>query len=244
SSTDLVLVVGTDGCRYVSRSVTQMVNRAEAALLGRGYEALLHSEDRTAVDSAAVHGGPPELVFRVLNAAGEWRHLEAHVTDLRQERWVRGVVLNARDVTERIKLEEQLTHQAFHDNLTGLPNRALFRDRLDQALARGKRSSELVAVLLVDLDGFKQVNDSLGHDAGDRLLREVAQRFKHTVRESDTVARFGGDEFALLLEYVSEPEVVALALRLLDGVAEPVVIAGRDVSLGASIGIGRNSGSC
>ncbi len=243
SSTDLVLVLGTDGCRYVSRSVTQMVDRGEAELLGRGFEGLVHSDDRVAVDSAAVHGGPPEIVFRVLNAAGEWRHLEAHVTDLRQERWVRGVVLNARDVTERIKLEEQLTHQAFHDNLTGLPNRALYRDRLDQALARAKRSNELVAVLLVDLDGFKQVNDSLGHDAGDRLLGEVAQRFKQIVRESDTVARFGGDEFALLLEYVTEGDVVALARRLLDGVARPVLIAGRDVSLGASIGIVLNSGS-
>jgi diguanylate cyclase (GGDEF)-like protein/PAS domain S-box-containing protein len=243
SSTDLVLVLGADGCRYVSRSVTQMVDRGEDELLGRGFEALLHSDDRAAVESASVHGGPPEIVFRVVNAAGEWRHLEAHVTDLRQERWVRGVVLNARDVTERIKLEEQLTHQAFHDSLTGLPNRALFRDRLDQALARGKRSSELVAVLLVDLDGFKQVNDTLGHDAGDRLLREVAQRFKHTVRESDTVARFGGDEFALLLESVTQRDVEALAQRLLDGVAKPVVIAGHEASLGASIGIVLDSGS-
>jgi diguanylate cyclase (GGDEF)-like protein/PAS domain S-box-containing protein len=243
SSTDLVLVLGTDGCRYVSRSVTQMVDRAEAALLGRGFEALLHPEDRAAVQSAAVHGGPPEIVFRVLNATGEWRHLEAHVTDLRQERWVRGVVLNARDVTERIKLEEQLKHQAFHDSLTDLPNRALLRDRLDQALARAKRSGELVAVLLVDLDGFKQVNDSLGHDAGDQLLRKVARRLKHVVRESDTVARFGGDEFALLLEYVTEHEVVALAERLLDEIARPVVITGREVSLGASIGIVLDSGS-
>jgi diguanylate cyclase (GGDEF)-like protein/PAS domain S-box-containing protein len=243
SSTDLVLVLGADGCRYVSRSVTQMVDRAEDELLGRGFETLLHTDDRGAVESAAVHGGPPEIVFRVVNAAGEWRHLEAHVTDLRQERWVRGVVLNARDVTERIKLEEQLTHQAFHDSLTGLPNRALFRDRLDQALARGKRSSDLVAILLVDLDGFKQVNDTLGHDAGDRLLREVAQRFKHTVRESDTVARFGGDEFALLLESVTQRDVEALARRLLDGVAKPVVIAGREVSLGASIGVVLDSGS-
>jgi diguanylate cyclase (GGDEF)-like protein/PAS domain S-box-containing protein len=243
SSTDLVLVLGADGCRYVSRSVTKMVDRAEAELLGRGFEALLHSEDRTAVQSASVHGGPPEIVFRVLNAAGEWRHLEAHVTDLREERWVRGVVLNARDVTERIKLEEQLTHQAFHDNLTALPNRALFRDRLDQALARAKRSSGLIAVLLLDLDGFKQVNDSLGHDAGDQLLREVARRFENLVRESDTVARFGGDEFALLLEFVTKREVVALAQRLLDGVAKPIVIAGREVSLGASIGIVLDSGS-
>ena len=243
SSTDLVLVLGADGCRYVSRSVTKMVDRAEAELLGRGFEALLHSEDRTAVQSASVHGGPPEIVFRVLNAAGEWRHLEAHVTDLREERWVRGVVLNARDVTERIKLEEQLTHQAFHDNLTALPNRALFRDRLDQALARAKRSSGLIAVLLLDLDGFKQVNDSLGHDAGDQLLREVARRFENLVRESDTVARFGGDEFALLLEFVTKREVVALAQRLLDGVAKPIAIAGREVSLGASIGIVLDSGS-
>lgn len=243
SSTDLVLVLGMDGCRYVSRAVAQMVDRSEAGLLGRGFESLLHSDDRTAVESASLHGGPPEIVFRVLNAAGEWRHLEAHVTDLRQERWVRGVVLNARDVTERIKLEEQLTHQAFHDSLTGLPNRALFRDRLDQALARAERSGDLVAVLLVDLDGFKQVNDSLGHDAGDRLLREVGQRFRHVVRASDTVARFGGDEFALLLEYVTEHDVVALAQRLLDGVARPVVIADREVSLGASIGIILNSGS-
>jgi diguanylate cyclase (GGDEF)-like protein/PAS domain S-box-containing protein len=243
SSTDLVLVLGTDGCRYVSGSVTQMVDRTEDEVLGRGFEALLHSEDRAAVQSAAVHGGPPEIVFRVLNAAGEWRHLEAHVTDLRQERWLGGVVLNARDVTERIKLEEQLTHQAFHDNLTALPNRALFRDRLDQALARAKRSGVLVAVLLLDLDGFKQVNDSLGHDAGDQLLREVARRFKDVVRESDTVARFGGDEFALLLEYVTEGEVVALAQRLLDDLAGPVVISGREVVLGASIGIVLDSGS-
>jgi len=243
SSTDLVLVLGAEGCRYVSRSVMEMVDRSEDVLLGCGFEAFVHADDLAAVESAAAHGGPPEIVFRLVNAAGEWRHLEAHVTDLRQERWVRGVVLNARDVTERNKLEEQLTHQAFHDSLTGLPNRALFRDRLDQALARAKRSSELVAVLLVDLDGFKQVNDSLGHDAGDRLLREVAQRFKGIVRESDTVARFGGDEFALLLEYVTEPDVVALAQRLLDGVAQPVVVAGREVSLGASIGIVLDSGS-
>jgi diguanylate cyclase (GGDEF)-like protein/PAS domain S-box-containing protein len=243
SSNDLVLVLDDNGCRYVGRSVMRMLDRTEGEILGDGFSALLHSEDRAAVLSAAAHGGPPEIVFRVPNKAGEWRHLEAHVTDLRGERWVRGVVLNARDVTERIKLEAQLTHQAFHDSLTGLPNRALFRDRLDHALARAKRSGEQIAVLLVDLDGFKQVNDSLGHDAGDQLLREVAQRFERAVRESDTVARFGGDEFALLLENVTEREVVALAQRLLDGVTGRVAVAGREVSLGASIGIVLDSGS-
>jgi diguanylate cyclase (GGDEF)-like protein/PAS domain S-box-containing protein len=237
SSTDLVLVLGRDGCRYASGSVTRMVGRDETELLGRGYQSLVHPDDRAAVSGAAVHGGPPEIVFRILNGSGEWRHVEAHVTDLRTDRWVHGVVLNSRDVTERIKLEEQLTHQAFHDSLTGLANRALFRDRLDHALARAARSDHEVAVLLVDLDGFKQVNDSLGHDAGDELLRVVARRFEEVVRASDTVARFGGDEFALLLEDVVEEETVALARRLLEHLSAPIAIAERDVALGASIGI-------
>jgi diguanylate cyclase (GGDEF)-like protein/PAS domain S-box-containing protein len=243
SSTDLVLVLGGDGCRYVSQSVTAMVGRTEAEMLGHGFEAFVHSNDHAAVREASTHGRPREIVFRLRNQSGEWRHLEAHVTDLRQDKSVHGVVLNARDVTERIELEEQLTHQAFHDNLTGLPNRALFRDRLDQALARAERSDRLLAVLLVDLDGFKQVNDSLGHDAGDQLLQEVGRRFRSVVRASDTVARFGGDEFALLLEDVTEHEAVGLTQRLLDRLAAPVTIADRPVALGASVGVVLHSGS-
>jgi diguanylate cyclase (GGDEF)-like protein/PAS domain S-box-containing protein len=237
SSTDLVLVVGADGCRYASQSICSLVGRAEGELLGSGFEAFVHPDDQAPVASAVAQGGPREIVFRTLNRSGEWRHLEAHITDLRDDRCIRGVVLNARDVTERVRLEEELTHQAFHDSLTSLPNRALFRDRVDQALARAARSEGLPAVLLVDLDGFKQVNDSLGHDAGDQLLQEVARRFRGAVRPSDTVARFGGDEFALLLEEVDEQEAVTLAQRVLDRLATPVAIAGRDVVLGASAGI-------
>jgi diguanylate cyclase (GGDEF)-like protein/PAS domain S-box-containing protein len=237
SSTDLVLVFGPDGCRYVSRSVCSIVGRSETELLGDGFEAFVRPEDRAALREAVAHGGPREIVFRLLNQSGEWRHLEAHVTDLRGDRAVRGIVLNARDITERIELEAQLTHQAFHDNLTGLANRALFRDRLDQALARAERSDRSVAVLLVDLDGFKQVNDTLGHDAGDRLLQEVAQRFNGVVRATDTVARFGGDEFALLLEEIVDHEAVGLAQRVLERLAAPIGVGGRDVVLGASVGI-------
>jgi diguanylate cyclase (GGDEF)-like protein/PAS domain S-box-containing protein len=242
SSTDLVLVFGTDGCRYVSRSVSAMVGRSETEMLGDGFEACVRSEDRTALRSVAAHGGPREIVLQVLNKSGEWRHLEAHVTDLRGDKAVRGVVLNARDITDRIELEAQLTHQAFHDNLTGLANRGLFRDRLDQALARAERSDRPLSVLLVDLDGFKQVNDTLGHDAGDQLLQEVAQRFNGVVRGSDTVARFGGDEFALLLEEVVDYEAVGLAQRLLERLAAPVAVAGREVVLGASVGIVLHTG--
>jgi diguanylate cyclase (GGDEF)-like protein/PAS domain S-box-containing protein len=237
SSTDLVLVFGEGGCRYASESVAKMVGHPEDELLADGFGRFVHEDDRAALFAAHAHGETHEIVFRVENEFGEWRHLEAHVTDLRADRQIRGIVLNARDVTDRLRLEEELTRQAFHDGLTALPNRALFRDRLDQALARSERSPDPLAVLLLDLDGFKQVNDSLGHDAGDQLLQEVAQRLSEVTRPADTLARFGGDEFAMLLEGTSEAQAVAAANRLLRRLSESIPIAGHDLSLGASIGI-------
>jgi diguanylate cyclase (GGDEF)-like protein/PAS domain S-box-containing protein len=237
ASTDLVFVFGAGGCRYVSHSVLRMTGGSEEQLFATRVFDVIHEDDRVAVQSAARDGEPHEIVFRLRTRFGEWRHLEAHVTDLRSDRLIGGVVLNARDVTERLHLERQLTHQAFHDGLTDLPNRALFRDRLEHALARGRRSHETLSVLLIDLDGFKQVNDSLGHDAGDQLLGEVASRFATVVRGSDTVARLGGDEFAVLLEGVDERQTLAVATRLLDCLDEPVTIAGRALGLRASIGV-------
>jgi diguanylate cyclase (GGDEF)-like protein/PAS domain S-box-containing protein len=237
SSTDVVLVIDEDGCRYVSPSGEAILGRHELEILGDGLRRCVHPDDLQAVESAAAHGDAHEIVFRMSNRFGEWRWLEAHVTDLRRDRHIRGVVLNARDITERVELEQELTRQAFHDSLTGLPNRALFRDRLDHALARSARGNEVVAVLLIDLDGFKHVNDSLGHDAGDELLRQVAQRFDGVTRTGDTVARFGGDEFAILLENASEDVAIRLARRVIEEVASPVAVGDRDFTLGASIGI-------
>lgn len=237
SSTDLVLVFGAGGCRYVSQSVTSMLRSPEAKVLGEGFMGFVHADDRSVVQSTLEHGEPSEVLFRLSNGFGESRHLEAYVTDLRDDRHIRGVVLNARDVTERVRLEEQLTRQAFHDGLTGLANRALFRDRLDQALVRSARTREVHAVLLADLDGFKHVNDSLGHDAGDALLEQVSRRFDDVVRGGDTLARLGGDEFVILLQGAHEAQAVAVATRLLERLSEPVAIAGKELVMGASIGI-------
>ena len=149
-----------------------------------------------------------------------------------------GMITVAADITERKRLAEQLRHQALHDPLTGLANRALLRDRVEHALARLETSPGQLAVLLLDLDGFKNVNDTLGHETGDQLLTLVAERLPGAVRAGDTVARFGGDEFVVLLEDVAGPaDAVVAAERLLAALADPVRVANREVPVQASIGI-------
>lgn len=150
----------------------------------------------------------------------------------------------ARDVSERRKVEERLLHQAFHDPLTGLPNRALFLDRLERALARAARARYAVAVFFLDLDGFKAVNDNFGHETGDELLVAVAGRLGLRLRSEDTVARFGGDEFTVLLQNVGSPsEATDVANRILEDLREPFLLEGREYRVTASIGIALSSPS-
>jgi diguanylate cyclase (GGDEF)-like protein len=145
--------------------------------------------------------------------------------------------MNYRDSTERKALEDQLRHQAFHDVLTGLANRSLFRDRLDHALARASRGGRPTAVLYLDLDDFKSVNDRLGHVEGDRLLVAVGDRLRQATRAGDTVARLGGDEFAIIVEETEPPEAEEAAARILTSLTAPFIIGERPIEARASIGI-------
>jgi diguanylate cyclase (GGDEF)-like protein/PAS domain S-box-containing protein len=151
---------------------------------------------------------------------------------------VMGCVLAFRDVSDRLQLMQQITWQAGHDPLTGLPNRSLLADRLEQAISNSQRQDKLLVVGILDLDGFKEVNDLYGHELGDQLLKEVAQRFLHDVRGGDTVARLGGDEFVLLLNDVDDIDDMEVALdRVLMDVARPYQIDDRQVQISASIGV-------
>jgi len=161
--------------------------------------------------------------------------LSASEMTLKEHRFFVGIV---RDVTERKQIEQQIRHMAHYDFLTGLPNRALFLDQLERAIVLAKRKGYKIGVLFLDLDGFKNVNDTLGHDAGDLLLQEVSRRLKEIVRDSDTVARMGGDEFTFVLNDIGSDENAALvAQKIIAALSLPVQLADKQCHIGGSIGI-------
>ena len=176
--------------------------------------------------------------FRIKHADGSWRWIEAVGKNLLDDPAVGGVVVNYRDITTRKELEDELRHQAFHDSLTGLANRALFVDRLEHALSLSQRAPRPVAVLFVDLDDFKTINDSLGHGEGDAILERVAERLRGALRDGDTLARMGGDEFAILVEdppAATAPIVVAE--RLVAALQAPFTQGGKELFVHASVGV-------
>lgn len=203
----------------------------------------VHPEDRERLvtifrsdGSFAGQEGWQEL--RVRHADGTWHNLEVSITDLRHDPAVDGLVANVRDVTERRLFEQQLSYQAYHDGLTRLPNRLQFVERLNGALERAQGTESAIAVLFLDVDRFKLVNDSLGHEVGDRLLAEIAARLRATLRPGDLVARFGGDEFTVLLEDVhSAGDAIVVAERVLDAFRAPIAIGGRELHTSTSVGI-------
>ena len=238
----LTVVDGSGVIRWQSASARRVLGHDANDLVGRRMEDLLPPEEARwilgQVKAAPPPPSPPTvLVTRLRRADGSMCQVEIQVSNLLGDPAVEGFVLTSRDVEERTALEEQLRRQALHDPLTGLGNRALFRDRLQHAIDRSSRRPELLAVLMIDLDGFKQVNDSLGHDAGDRLLAEVAQRLQDCVRVGDTVARMGGDEFAVLLERADLEGPAVVAQRIVYRLRAPVEIDGKAIVTQGSVGV-------
>jgi diguanylate cyclase (GGDEF)-like protein/PAS domain S-box-containing protein len=243
-SSDLITVLDSEGMvTYQSPSVERVLGYQVGEIEGTRFDRLLSEADRPRLQrliagDGAGSGDAHTLECSLTRSDGATLLFEVQHTDLLADEHVHGIVLNSRDVSERKEFEDQLAHQAFHDPVTNLANRALFSDRVEHALMRSQRGFPDIAVVFIDLDDFKTVNDSLGHAAGDQVLQEVARRLRIAVRPTDTVARFGGDEFAVLLENVTDTsEAADAAARILHALEIPYEIDGKQVFPRASVGI-------
>jgi diguanylate cyclase (GGDEF)-like protein/PAS domain S-box-containing protein len=243
NASDVVFILRSDmTVSYSSPSVQRVLGYPPEQVGGVSLTTLLHKQDlqrAVAAHDEAVRRASTSVSIecRLQHRDGSQRDVEAVYISLIDDPSVQGTVVTIRDITERKLLEEELKHQAFHDALTGLANRALFHDRVEHALTRHARHRQPIAVLFLDLDDFKVVNDSLGHLAGDELLRAVADRLQGCLRVGDTAARLGGDEFAVLIEDVADPKTAAgLAERIISSLSGPFPLEGREIFIHASIG--------
>jgi PAS domain S-box-containing protein len=268
NAADMIALVDRDGRRlYNSPSYLKVLGYSAEELKETSSIEQVHPDDRRrvlqAAERARLTGQCERVEYRVLHKNGSWRTLESTASATRDAKGQTDkLVIVNRDITERKRAEEQLAHNAFHDGLTNLPNRALFLDRLQHALTLSKRHLNYkFAVLLIDVDEFKIINDSLGHSAGDELLIQVGQRLKESVRRADTVsrprlsvipdrpanddtlARLGGDEFTILLDDIRDPiEAVRVAERVQAELASPFLLNNQEIVISASIGIAASSG--
>ncbi|MCX3060298.1 EAL domain-containing protein [Streptomyces sp. GXMU-J5] len=248
-SSDVIMIAAPNGVlRYVSPAAAGVYGRDADDLVGCELASIIHPDDlgrvmhevRRFLAASQVEEPTTRIECRFRSGAGGWLNVESTIN-----RHHGGLILNSRDVTERVRLQAQLQHNAEHDPLTDLPNRALFTKRVAQALTGRRASDRGTAVLFIDLDGFKQVNDTIGHQAGDELLVQAARRLADSVRSSDTAARLGGDEFAAIIvgdggrdPGAREQQVYELADRLRLTLSQPYTIDGRDgVRVAASIGV-------
>ncbi|MTE21140.1 diguanylate cyclase [Streptomyces sp. TRM43335] len=250
-SSDVIMIASPAGMlRYVSPAAAGVYGREPDRLVGSELASLIHPEDlgRVLHEVRRFLAARPDeepstrIECRIRHASGRWLNVESTVN-----RYQSGLIFNSRDVTERVRLQAQLQHNASHDPLTDLPNRALFTDRVRQALGgrrRGDTAAGHTAVLYIDLDGFKAVNDTIGHQAGDELLVQAARRLQESVRSGDTAARLGGDEFAALIvgddrcdRAEREYRVLEIAERLRAALSRPYRVEGGEVRVAASIGV-------
>ena len=242
-TSDVILIVGDDGgVRYATPSAASIFGDVE--IEGTSLPDLVAPSGRRHVTRLLTrmrnHSGQShsDELWELKRRDGRSFQVQVRCSDLRADSTVGGLVLTLRDVTEQRQLEDELKYRAFHDSLTGLPNRLLFQDRAAHALAQARRGGKITGVLFVDLDDFKVVNDTMGHGVGDELLAAVGARLATAVRESDTAARLGGDEFALLIEQAQDcAEVESLAGRIVQAFSEPFLISEGSIITTATVGV-------
>jgi diguanylate cyclase (GGDEF)-like protein/PAS domain S-box-containing protein len=243
NGSDAVLAVGEGEVRYVSSSIGRVLGRDAATLTVADLAEMTHPDDVERVTDflaglrAEGAGATGSLETRTQHKNGTWIDTEVTGTNHLDDPDIRAIILSVRDISTQNALRAELIRQAFEDPVTGLPNRALLRDRIVTAVRRHARSAGHVSLLLIDLDDFKKINDTLGHMAGDDFLRTVAERMTAVVRPSDTLARLGGDEFAVFVEELDDLGLHTLAERLLAEIKLPVRLGTSDLIGTASIGI-------
>ena len=249
NTSDAILIVGDDG-RLVYATPSASAIFGDVTVEGSRLEDLVDEQTRADVVRvmdlilAGITDGAHGFLLRIERLDGRDAVLEVRSSDLRGDRTVGGVVLTLRDVTEQHQLEQELKHQAYHDALTGLPNRVLFADRAADAIDHAHRTERIVGMLFVDLDDFKVVNDTMGHGSGDELLTAVAERLTASVRPQDTAARLGGDEFALLIDDAPDTESVeAFAERIVAAFAEPFPLSDAEVIANVTVGVATSADS-
>ncbi|MEO7744582.1 MAG: EAL domain-containing protein, partial [Usitatibacter sp.] len=244
SSLDLISVVDADGkILYQSPALRQLLGYDASETLGRNVMEMVHRDDLEGANAAlrrvieTRHSSEP-VEFRLRHKNGMWRTFESLGTNCLANAHIHGVVFNSRDVTDRKVIQQRIQHLAYHDNLTGLPNRGLLQERLAHSIARAERINRKVAVLFIDLDNFKNINDTLGHDVGDELLRQVARRLSECVRLEDTIARHGGDEFIVLLDSLEDGRGASVvAQKVLNALRQPLMLGGTEQHVSGSVGI-------
>jgi diguanylate cyclase (GGDEF)-like protein/PAS domain S-box-containing protein len=244
NASDMIVVLDRNGnVRYETPSVERVLGYRLDELRGSELAELVHPDDAALANglfagSVATAEGDATKELRLVRSDGTWLFVEVSFTNLLTDPDIDGIVVTIRNVDDRKRLEVKLAHQAFHDVVTGLGNRALFSEQVEHALNDARADRGPIAVLFLDLDNFKTVNDSLGHDAGDEVLREISRRIRASVRAADLPARLGGDEFAVLLEWPSSAIAAAgVSDRILAALREPYELDGVGITLDASIGI-------
>jgi diguanylate cyclase (GGDEF)-like protein/PAS domain S-box-containing protein len=243
NATELVLVIDRRGsATYASPSFAALLGCEPSGLAGSGYRKIFDARSGALIAAAieralAGTAAPQRFELEAEHADGSSHVLDVTATNRLTDPAVRGVILNGRDISERRFVEAQLAKQASHDSLTGLPNRNMLHARLDDALTQSTRDTTRVALLVIDLDRFKDVNDALGHHAGDALLCEVASRLKRQIRDADFAARLGGDEFAIVISGADIDDATVVAERLVTALGRPYDLRSQAIAISASVGI-------